>query len=292
MARLSGPRQILAAALAEPSVLRAVLEAIRRWLQGNRDAVLGGGAGSPPDLSAWLPQRVWDDLVTDYVVPAVQRVWLDRWEASESPEPLGNPDTRLTRYLAEVRSRLRAFATESFEVIRVELQDGIARGESIPQLRDRVGRALGIDAPSRAILNQIMEAEAVIDDPASTPAQVADARAARTRLYREQDSADRQWQWRAERIARTETMGAFNSGEYSAAEAEHNLTGARLGLQWWATRDTRTRPTHRDAHGQVVPVGERFTVGQARLLFPGDPSVNAPQETINCRCTPLTVDLD
>jgi len=292
MARLSGARQILAAALAEPGVLRAVLAAIRQWLTDNRDATLAGGPGAAPDLGAWLPQRVWDDLVNLYVIPAVQRVWMGRWEASTSTQPLGDPDVRISRYLREVRNRLRAFASESFEVIRVELQDGIARGESVPQLRDRVGRALGIDAPSRAILNQIMEAEAVIDDRDSTPAQVADARATRAELYREQDAADRQWQWRAERIARTETMGAFNSGEYSAAEAEHNLTGARLGLQWWATRDTRTRPTHREAHGQVVPVGERFQVGQARLLFPGDPSVNAPQETINCRCTPLTVDLD
>lgn len=291
MARLSGARQLLAVALAEPGVLRAVLEAVRRWLGDNRDAVLAGGPGTPPDLAAWQPQRLWDALVNDYVVPAVQQVWMSRWMDSEREQALRDPDARIAAYLRTVRSRLRAFATESFEIIRTELLDGIARGESVPQLRDRVGRALDIDGPSRAILNQIMAVEAVIDDPASTPAQVAAARQRRRELYQLQDAADRQWQWRAERIARTETVGAFNGGEYAAADAQSTLFGDRLGLEWWATRDTRTRTTHRKAHGQVVPVGTRFDVGQAQLLYPGDPSVDAPQEVINCRCVAITIDL-
>ena len=58
---------------------------------------------------------------------------------------------------------------------------------------------------------------------------------------------------------------------------------------WLATSDSRTRPTHRAAEGQRVPVGQPFIVGGAELRFPGDPS-GPPQEVIQCRCTMLLVE--
>lgn len=287
MARPQGARQILAAALAEPQVLRAVLRAVRDWLRQNREALLGGDRGAPPDMSRWHRQSVWEDLVERHVVPAVREVWTRRWEQRRA---LRQPDAWLVDHLRTVRSRLRAFSRQSFEVVRTALIDGVGRGESIPQLRDRIGRVLDIDAPSRGLMNRIMDLERRAADRRAAPEEREQARRAIRQLYRELDDADRQWQWRAERIARTETIGAFNAGAYAAAEAQQALDGDPLRLQWWATRDTRTRTTHRAAHGQVVPVGERFQVGRARLLFPGDPSVDAPEEVINCRCVAIAMD--
>jgi hypothetical protein len=68
------------------------------------------------------------------------------------------------------------------------------------------------------------------------------------------------------------------------------ITATKSGAavkRWLATDDARTRPTHRDAEGESVPVGMPFPVGDALLAFPGDPSGGAATigEWINCRCT-------
>ena len=82
-------------------------------------------------------------------------------------------------------------------------------------------------------------------------------------------------------IARTEVHSAHEAG--TNAQAEAFGTGTK---EWLATNDTRTRPTHRDADGQRVPLGERFQVGSANLRYPGDVA-GAANEVINCRCTTL-----
>lgn len=287
MPRPSGARQLLTAALAEPQVLRAVLRAVGAWLRQNREAVLAD-RDAPPDLSQWRPQAVWESLVEQTVIPAVREVWTGRWQARRA---LRNPDAWRADYLRQVQSRLRAFPAESFEVVRRVLLDGIGRGESIPRLRDRIGRALDIDGPSRSILNRIMDAERIAEDPRASRGEREEARRRARGLYEALDDADRQWQWRAERIARTETISSFNAGEEAAAQAQADQFGDRIGKQWWATRDTRTRPSHRHAHGQTVPLGERFAVGEVFLRFPGDPTGPAG-EVIHCRCVLLTVELE
>lgn len=84
---------------------------------------------------------------------------------------------------------------------------------------------------------------------------------------------------RAERIARTETHSAANSGAVQAARR----TGLRLRKEWAAEDGPRTRPTHREADGQIVGMDEPFLVGDSRLMFPGDPNGSA-EEVIHCRC--------
>jgi uncharacterized protein with gpF-like domain len=86
--------------------------------------------------------------------------------------------------------------------------------------------------------------------------------------------------YRAEVIARTETHGAANYGSQEAAKQ----TGLPLSREWLAAADDRTRETHRIAATQP-PVGmdEKFKVGDAELMFPGDPE-GPGDEVINCRC--------
>jgi SPP1 gp7 family putative phage head morphogenesis protein len=85
--------------------------------------------------------------------------------------------------------------------------------------------------------------------------------------------------YRAEMIARTETHGAANYGSQEAAKQ----TGLPLSREWLAAADDRTRETHREANGQVVGMDEKFKVGDAELMFPGDPE-GPGEEVINCRC--------
>ena len=92
---------------------------------------------------------------------------------------------------------------------------------------------------------------------------------------------------RATTIARTETLSAYNAGAVAGVKA--------LGAdgpsckEWLATGGPRTRESHADADGQVVPLNEFFIVGGWELDQPGDPT-GPPDEVINCRCTVLFVD--
>ncbi|QSI49937.1 phage portal protein [Thermobispora bispora] len=59
--------------------------------------------------------------------------------------------------------------------------------------------------------------------------------------------------------------------------------GGMATAQWVARMDERTRPTHREAHGQTRPAGQKFQVGAAELRWPGDLQ-GPPGETYGCRC--------
>lgn len=98
------------------------------------------------------------------------------------------------------------------------------------------------------------------------------------------------WPNRATVVARTETIGALNAGRSDAFRVVEEETDEPLEKVWLSTTDSRTRPTHRSADGQRVPVGSSFTVGGFSLSFPGDPSGPA-QEIISCRCTLLLVEV-
>lgn len=102
-------------------------------------------------------------------------------------------------------------------------------------------------------------------------------------------SGSERWPNRARTVARTETMGAVNAGVYRSAQLDAEARGDVAPFKvWLATDDNRTRPTHVAADKQRTLLSEPFTVGGARLSFPGDPRGPAG-EVINCRCTMLPV---
>lgn len=91
---------------------------------------------------------------------------------------------------------------------------------------------------------------------------------------------------KAHSIAQTAVIGAVNGGEW--AQMQHMASAFDLAVtkEWEATEDSHTRPTHAAADGQTVGLTEKFTVGDAFLDFPGDPTGLAG-EIVNCRCTML-----
>jgi hypothetical protein len=90
--------------------------------------------------------------------------------------------------------------------------------------------------------------------------------------------------YRAERIARTESVTAANLGSIQGAEA----TGLALNKRWVATMDNRTRDAHLEADGQTVAMHSDFVINGESAEYPGDPSLSAG-ERINCRCTQIFV---
>ena len=82
--------------------------------------------------------------------------------------------------------------------------------------------------------------------------------------------------WEAKRIARTEIHTAQNMGVLSSYES--------LGVeytQWMAAHDSRTRRSHIDIDGEIIPFGGVYS---NKLKYPGDKSGRI-EEWINCRCS-------
>lgn len=87
---------------------------------------------------------------------------------------------------------------------------------------------------------------------------------------------------RADRIAQTESVRAYNAGILAAAEAIEG-PDKPLVKQWVTRHDAKVRTAHRDADGQLRLLGEAFDVGGTPMQYPGDPTAPAAL-TINCRC--------
>lgn len=82
------------------------------------------------------------------------------------------------------------------------------------------------------------------------------------------------------RNARTMMMHAHNRGKYDAG-LEAIEQGIEMDKMWQAHIDSRTRMSHREINGEVVPFDEPFSNG---LMFPQDFD-GEPAEVYNCRCT-------
>lgn len=89
----------------------------------------------------------------------------------------------------------------------------------------------------------------------------------------------------SQRVARVEAGRAMSqAGLDSAKVAKGNgLTGMKK--RWLATKDNRTRDTHRHLDGKAIDIDDNFhssgCIGQAPKLFVG---VASAKENINCRC--------
>jgi len=85
--------------------------------------------------------------------------------------------------------------------------------------------------------------------------------------------------WKAQRIARTEIVGASSEGVKLGAES---VVGNKTKI-WISTFDSRSRPEHMAMDGVKVPFNQDFDVDGDSLKYPGDPS-GSPGNIINCRC--------
>ena len=82
--------------------------------------------------------------------------------------------------------------------------------------------------------------------------------------------------WEAKRIARTEIHNSHNQGimkTYEAVDVSYT--------QWVAANDDRTRESHLELDGEIIPMGGTYSNG---LQYPGDTSGDI-EEWINCRCS-------
>lgn len=91
-------------------------------------------------------------------------------------------------------------------------------------------------------------------------------------------------EFRADTIARTEINNAHANGNFQAAEAMGEFRPVEK--MWLATLDARTRPSHADANGVLLPWSEPFIVDGENMMHPHDPNASAAN-CVNCRCVLL-----
>ncbi len=84
--------------------------------------------------------------------------------------------------------------------------------------------------------------------------------------------------WKAENIARTEAGSSANAGHL-----EGLTQGGADYKKWIATRDGRTRDSHRHLDGTVIPIGEDFHGENGS--GPGPGQMGSAAEDCGCRCT-------
>lgn len=83
------------------------------------------------------------------------------------------------------------------------------------------------------------------------------------------------------RIARTEGHRIQNEATLDG-QHEAKKKGADIVKQWDATLDSRTRPEHREADGQIRELDEPFDVGGEKMQAPG--VGGSAKNVCNCRC--------
>lgn len=90
-------------------------------------------------------------------------------------------------------------------------------------------------------------------------------------------------EYRADMIARTETVAAYNAGNFAGAQALDQYGPAEK--VWVATLDPRVRESHFQMHNKYVPFKQPFVVGD--MASPMDHPLDSKgpaKEVVQCRC--------
>ena len=248
---------------------------------GAEDDLLAQGPSSwtaPEAISAWR-----DDLEDSYYEPA---------------------RAVLNRFLREVRS----LASEALSAPVL-----LASGSNLPnpfawtsvrRAWQQAIRDLVTDPKRGRRLPQYATVQRILEDSGLPVAVYNDVRDLLKRSIAE-GWGDRKTKIELGRLLRTskakdETTSAYAARLRAAARtaatanaahrmATSDLAKKRGGLRWMTVHDTRVRPSHVEADGQIQELGHPYHVGKALLAYPGDPA-GPPEETINCRCILIPTD--
>lgn len=308
----SGPevarRRDRALAASEREMAEAVGRAVRQFLRRCQQAVTPASLTAASGSSVPRPVHLftlgqaagwWAESLSEHVTGEVESVWRAGYFDTRDGELLRSSLSGADVFLASVTDRLSRTATptipeQAMNTARVALSDEMARGSTVRTMSRRLATDLGWDADATFYRERLDDLDGQVDailDPIGPPGHpareaarlndpvVREIQAQRAEARKRIDRTESEWQVRSERIARTETTGAYNAGSLQAAHDE----GAGVKI-WLATADSRTRREHLTASGQCVPVDSDFRVGGRSLTMPADPS-GPPGLTINCRCT-------
>ena len=163
-----------------------------------------------------------------------------------------------------------------------------------PHVKDAL-RRVGLPSWQRPIVSEALD---IFDETARTEVEEwgPDLDALRNEFEREltetlekTKKVDReQFDGQVERITKWISTMTVNAGTEAATTTDPDPA---VGLEWITMEDEKVRDIHKAAHGQQVTTGKPFTIGDSKLLYPGQP-VGNPENWINCRCVVRPAMLD
>jgi len=214
--------------------------------------------------------------------------------------------TQVVQEMREIRLRVvQELTREQVAATRQALVEGVRAGANPRQtaraFRDSIGLTQRQEAAVRNFRRLLSE------DPAEALTRalrdrrfdrsLERAAAGETALTQKQINRmvtryrERYLKYRAEVIARTESLAAVHEGTeamWAQAISDRLVDPNELLRRWVTAGDSRTRDSHRTMSGQLRPHGEAFVSGNGNSLrYPGDPE--APlSEVAQCRCAITT----
>lgn len=199
---------------------------------------------------------------------------------------------------------VRDMTVETRQVVRQAITDGTQRGAHPLEIARDVRDSIGLTAQQEAAVRSYRRALESQDYSNALSRELSSGHSDRTiAAAQEQGRALAQPQIdlaveryrasqvkaRAETIARTESLRNVHSGveqAFAQAIARGDIDADSVVKEWHHAGGGRySRPDHVALDGVTVKWGETFDVGGVPMRFPGDPSVNAPEQIVNCRCT-------
>ena len=228
---------------ADKVVLSAVTAMLVAAAAANDDDANGHTAPDAEHITT-AARQAWSravERILKWLRTTVRRLIVDR--LARLPHEDGRPEPRtvpraVRRRVAEIAedyvraasNRLAGVPDQVWDVVRNELGDGYAQGETPQQLRARVAAALRIDewAP---------RAERIARTETTAAFNVGQSTALDFTEHELGQPLRRMW------------LAAMNAA---------------------GTPDDRVRPEHRQAHRQIAASGEPFTVGGFPMRYPGD----------------------
>lgn len=286
--------------LAEARVETVARRVIAGWLTAVQTSILlqasanmtaAGYGWDANAVDAANEYGAWRAGLDAHLLPAVSIVFGEAFQSLRRTDPTSSLQAQ-QQFIADVSDRLRIWPEGAFEEIRPDLLEAMSDAATFEEMKNRIGAILSVDTQTRDLRAQIGDVDAKLADPDLPDWRRESLTARRAALWNAHDESLSGWEWKARRIARTEAHAAIEAGQLARARAVEEETGDVYYKRWISTSDTRTRPTHVVADGQMVRIGEKFRVGGFLLDFPGDPITIAPQETIQCRCSTAYLDID
>lgn len=256
-------------------VVERLSETAQRVVQELRDTI----ASHPTESVDKLRDRVARVLQLD----SVTREYRDEIAAVEAE--LGG---RVTdgQYARRVQLQYRLFQVHASRARSRAFQAlaAVAPQDQRPRLLELARQAARSAGDLQAAARELSQYDGQLFTGAGLDPERRDKlRRRRAELYRKAYASEGTWRNTARRIARTESTGVLNAATLQRGLDEEQQLGEEFIKRWLATRDDRTRDTHKRANGQVVLLSQKFRVGEALLDAPGDPE-GEPDEVIQCRC--------
>lgn len=285
-----------------PAVETVTRAALSEWFTTIRDAIINGNT---VNLSAYPDRDQWRDILTRHAAPLLARVWQHafdlHWDQlasrSVTAATSDNPDDHLRdvtpspdaeKHVEVIVNDLAdpdGTPTTLLDIIRTDVEEATGR-VAAGNVVARVESLLSVDGPDTRTRRRITALEAIIDDPESTPEQRRRARADLSELESGIRVEDHQWTGTLRRITHDAVHASRNSADVESARQWAEATGEELVKTWLSAGDHRVRPSHVQLNRTSVALSEPFTVNNARLDYPGDPTA-PPWARMRCRCTLL-----